>query len=74
MRIRYTDSTEEFSGLSYDETNNIFTINGDCSSTFEYMPVLKLDPEYDPRNFYYLFLANHKVIFDYLFKSSYMPV
>ena len=35
MRIRYTDSTEEFSGLSYDETNNIFTINGDCSSTFE---------------------------------------
>lgn len=58
MRIRYTDSTEEFSGLSYDETNNIFTINGDCSSTFEYMPVLKLDPEYDPQDFYYLFLAN----------------
>lgn len=24
--------------------------------------------------FYSLFLLNHKVIFDYLFKSSYMPV
>ena len=36
--------------------------------------IMKMIPQVIVFGFMYKFIINHKVIFDYLFKSSYMPV
>lgn len=58
MHIKYRDSNDVYSSVSYDTGANTFKIGGEHPNFLEYTPVLKLDPEYSPPNFSYLLLAN----------------
>lgn len=57
MHIKYTDSHCIYSSISFDADNNIFRISGEQSYSLEYNPILKLDQEYDPNNFF-IILSN----------------
>lgn len=58
MHIKYIDGNCIYSSASFDAEANLFRISGDQSESLEYIPILKLDHEYNPNNFFYILLTN----------------
>lgn len=73
----YKNITFKAAPFSYDLTfdDRIILVGGDSGTgktvLYEMLEDIRLTDEYKAIK---LFTLNHKVIFDYLFKSSYMPV
>lgn len=61
MFIKYNETGEVFISWNYDKRNAAFTIfTNDKEKIMEYVPVLKLDTEYDPENFRLVILHNKR--------------
>lgn len=58
MQIKYIDGHCIYSSFLYDAEENVFRISGEQSEFLEYSPILKLDNEYNPNNFFYILLTN----------------
>lgn len=58
MRIKYTDSHSIYTAVSYDMEEYLFRLKGQQPEALEYSPVLRLDHEHDPQNFFYILLSN----------------
>lgn len=61
MYLKYCDSGIECVSFQYNHEESVFEIRDRNNETvLEYVPVLKLDPEYKPQNFQYLLLKNER--------------
>jgi hypothetical protein len=58
MRIKYIDNHSCYTAKSFDPDNNVFELKSDDGSTLLYHPILRLDREYDPKQYTFHFLAN----------------
>ena len=58
MRIKYRDSHCYYTAKSYDSGKNVYEITAADGSTIQYYPKLRLDNEYDPKQYQFHLLSN----------------